>query len=436
MSTSTPARATLRRVVQYVAVGALVYFTLNVVWVAFFGGIHLRIGDTYFRSTKIEFPAIGLLVSFLVWLLSLGKAKEAILLCGSLVVGLGLGEVALRLVDHPLSRPVIDFNRWYEPSELYGHQLVKNFEGPGPLHVPVKINSVGFRDTEHAKDKPAGTIRILGLGDSFTFGWGVALEQTFLKQLEQSLHQAAARPVETFNVAVPGWGLNHYYIALKEFGLGYRPDLVVVGYWTDDLDGPPAEKLGAVPDAAWEGERRAPHRGGVMSHLRIFNFFYHLADDIKYRNRSKRIPYLHDLQARRSEWTTRAHHLIFDPGPEATATYGGQLHDHLFRIQRLATDNGAAVVVVLIPDYSQLFHPEFQHINRVLKATAQELGITFIDMTPIYEATEETRPNYFWPLDGHTNAVGHKAIADALMPVVCDLLKQRKMPCGAPAADS
>jgi hypothetical protein len=419
----------LRRIMAIGAVAALAWCAINLVWVIFFGGVHIQIGERDLHFTKIEFPLFGLVASLFIWLLALGKTTETVLVGVSLLVSLGVGEVALRLIDHPLSRPVIDFNRWYEPSELYGHQLVKNFEGPGPLHVPVKINSVGFRDAEHAKAKEPRTIRVLGLGDSFTFGWGVALEQTFLKQLEAGLQQRTQRPVEVFNMAVPGWGLNQYYIALKEYGIAYQPDVVVVGYWTDDLNGPPADKLGAVPDSTWEGERQAPLRGGALHHLRVFNFFYHLADDIKYRNRSRRIAHLHDAQARRAEWTKRPQYLITDPGPEATAKYGRQLRDHLLRIRKLTTDHGASLAVVLIPDYAQLFHPEFQHINRVMKETADQLGIPLIDMTPIYEATEGTRPNYFWPLDGHTNKVGHKAIADALLPLACDLLKERQMGC-------
>jgi hypothetical protein len=90
----------------------------------------------------------------------------------SLLFALGLVEIGLRIIDHPLSRPLVNFNRWYEPSELYGHQMVKTFEGLGPLQVPVKINSHGFRDIEHQLNKDDSTIRILGLGDSFTFGWG------------------------------------------------------------------------------------------------------------------------------------------------------------------------------------------------------------------------------------------------------------------------
>ena len=62
-------------------------------------------------------------------------------------------------------------------------------------------------------------------------------------------------------------------------------------------------------------------------------------------------------------------------------------------------------------------------------ATAQELGISFLDMTTSYEATKRAHSNYFWPLDGHTNEAGHRAIADALVPVLCERLNKKPAVC-------
>ena len=170
-------------------------------------------------------------------------------------------------------------------------------------------------------------------------------------------------------------------------------------------------------------------RGGSLRHSRLFNFFTSIADQIKYKNRSKRLAHLHDTQARQAEWTKYPHFLIADPGKEATAEHSQFLKEHLLRINTLVTTHGASLIILFIPDYAQLFHPEFQHINRIIRALSNELGISFLDMTPIYEATEQFRPNYFWPLDGHTNEVGHQAITDALLPVVCENLNKRHIPC-------
>lgn len=411
------------------AIGAVLFFSIDFVAVAFLGGINFQLGDFVFRSTTIEFPIIGLWVSSLLLPFIFGRIKEGVLLCCSLILALGLVEIGLRIIDHPFSRPLINFNRWYEPSELYGHQLVRNFEGLGPLQVPVKINSFGFRDIEHPKHKDDQTIRILGLGDSFTFGWGVSLENTYLKQLETTMLQATGRSVETINTGVPGWGLNQYYICLKEFGIQFTPDIIMVGYWPDDLNGPPVDKLGPVPNAQWEAESHIRMRGGLLHHSRLFNFFTYLADQIKYKNRSKRIPHLHDAGARRAEWAKNPDFLIADSGQDITDKRSKLLKDHLSRINALAATYGAPLIVLFIPDYSQLFHPEFQHINRIIRAISHELGIAFLDMTPLYEATEESHSNYFWPLDGHTNEVGHQAIAQALIPVLCERLNKKPATC-------
>ena len=121
----------LRRFSTVCALVAVMFFVADFIGVVFLGGINLALGPVAFRSTTLEFPIIGLLVSLLIWLLVSGRTKEGILSICSLIFALGVVEMGLRIVDHPLSRPLINFNRWYEPSELYGHQLVKSFEGLG-----------------------------------------------------------------------------------------------------------------------------------------------------------------------------------------------------------------------------------------------------------------------------------------------------------------
>lgn len=54
-------------------------------------------------------------------------------------------------------------------------------------------NNVGFRDVEHRLIKPEGTFRILGLGDSFTAGWGAAYEETYLRRSEVALNARDGR---------------------------------------------------------------------------------------------------------------------------------------------------------------------------------------------------------------------------------------------------
>jgi hypothetical protein len=91
----------------------------------------------------------------------------------------------------------------------------------------VKTNSMGFRDREFAPQKPA-KMRIVTLGDSFTFGWGVNAEESWPKLLEEHLKSTGV-DVEIANLGRPGGSPTTYAdIAEKSLDL-LHPDLLIVG---------------------------------------------------------------------------------------------------------------------------------------------------------------------------------------------------------------
>jgi len=84
------------------------------------------------------------------------------------------------------------------------------------------INSSGFRDREFPREKPAGVFRILVLGDSHAFGFGVPLDKHFTKLLEGYFTN-----VEVMNLGVSGYGVDQELLFLRDTGFAYHPDLVV-----------------------------------------------------------------------------------------------------------------------------------------------------------------------------------------------------------------
>ena len=66
------------------------------------------------------------------------------------------------------------------------------------------INSKGLRDREYPFDKPGGTKRILVLGDSYVWGYGVADDEIFTVYLEERL-AGSSPPWEVLNSGVSGW---------------------------------------------------------------------------------------------------------------------------------------------------------------------------------------------------------------------------------------
>lgn len=95
-------------------------------------------------------------------------------------------------------------------------------------------NSRGLRGArEFATPKPAGVFRIALFGDSFTFGEEVSDEETFAHHLQQLL--AAETPaVEVLNFGIHGYGHDQMLLYLREALPLYRPDVVVLGYVSDD----------------------------------------------------------------------------------------------------------------------------------------------------------------------------------------------------------
>jgi hypothetical protein len=107
------------------------------------------------------------------------------------------------------------------------------------IDAPTTINSAGFRGPSYPKAKPAGTRRIVGLGDSFMFGHGVADDAVYLQVLEELLDRFATEVrFETVNTAVPGYNTVMEVETLRAKGLAYAPDVVLIHFVGNDLELP------------------------------------------------------------------------------------------------------------------------------------------------------------------------------------------------------
>jgi len=90
-----------------------------------------------------------------------------------------------------------------------------------------RINNLGFRGEDTTLPKTR-KIRVVALGDSYTFGWGVDLEDTWVKRVETAL-RAEGRDIEILNLGVPGHGPGEYANTAERVISILKPDLVLVG---------------------------------------------------------------------------------------------------------------------------------------------------------------------------------------------------------------
>jgi lysophospholipase L1-like esterase len=121
----------------------------------------------------------------------------------------------------------------------------------GNFRVTVRTDDRGLRRTRSPQAAngagsahASAAYRILVLGDSFAFGWGVEDDETFAALLEDRLAPPpGAGRVEVLNAGVAGWSADHYALFLKEPGLALDPDLVLVVPSENDLSDLAAARL-------------------------------------------------------------------------------------------------------------------------------------------------------------------------------------------------
>ena len=98
------------------------------------------------------------------------------------------------------------------------------------------INAQGFRDfRNYSYEKPSGTLRILSLGDSHTEGFEVRQEMTFSSVIENYLTSLNIK-AEVLNTGVSGFGTAEELVFLENEGVKYKPDVVILGFYANDMD--------------------------------------------------------------------------------------------------------------------------------------------------------------------------------------------------------
>ncbi|MFT5443636.1 MAG: hypothetical protein ACI8W3_002686 [Myxococcota bacterium] len=172
----------------------------------------------------------------------------AIALSFAFAFSLVVGEVFLRFFVSP--ELILEGEKWYEHrwrarqvvvdeqpvdwrydydrfDPLYGWLPKLNYATPA-----VTTNSLGIRGSrEYAFERSPGVDRIVLIGDSFTWGektWArdIPDNEIFASLLEQRLPNT-----ESINLGVHGWGTDQQLIYLRELGLRFKPDLVVLGFF-------------------------------------------------------------------------------------------------------------------------------------------------------------------------------------------------------------
>ena len=337
------------------------------------------------------------------------RRRTVALAAGTTAVVLLACEAGLRLINLVM------------PSPIFYTDAYSRFRGePGVPFLDSRLNTMGFNDVEHARDRPAGVrYRIAALGDSMVFGV-VPYAANYLTLLESAL--APEGPVEVVNMGVPGTTPRDYLSILVNEGLAFEPDLVLVSFFIGN---------------DFESTAREPYE---RSYLATAGYFF-------WRLLTAGAPAETVFEASGPTYAddapTLAEERFFEIAVDrawiyATADAGldaglAEALSNLRQMRDVAARGGADFLVVLLPDEVQV---DTGLASRVADASGAGPGqldlarpnarladaltreaIPFLDLLPVFaDAGQRTR--LYKPRDTHWNLAGNRLAAETIAPAV------------------
>lgn len=327
------------------------------------------------------------------------------------MVTLVFAEVALRLVGIGAAEPGADAED--DGLEFFAHHPVLGWDlvpGTSDRHespefgVSLHISEQGLRsDRVYDQVPPPGVRRAVVLGDSFTFGHGVEVEQGWTARVESAMPD-----LELVNLAVTGYGVDQMVLRLEQRStdteLAFRPHLVIAAIFVadvfrvvDDVYMGYRKPHFVLDDGAADGLRlvgvpvppKAPEPSGPLFGSRLAGLFA-----------GRAVPLMQHL------------------GFGASWPITGRLLERL-RVRTEAA--GARLAVVVLPkDRAVLDGGLRSDVNRratrELDVLLDDLGIPYLDLTQSLAAHAESAPDVslYYPGDGHWTAAGHRVAAETI----------------------
>jgi lysophospholipase L1-like esterase len=295
----------------------------------------------------------------------------------------------------------------YEPDPVLYWRLKPNQDCYSKVgRFPVHVNQHGTRGRDFPESKLPGTIRVVCIGDSRTFGWGLREEETYPSQLEKLLREKiSSQKVEIINAGVNAWTFPQMTAFLRERALKWQPDLVILGdanLWTQFSDrGDPAFR---------RSFRRRVHLKNFLRRFALYHFVVETRlQEFYAHHRSKFIPVDPNQDALFKEQQQKDPDAFF--------------RESIEQFCRIARTNGIVPVILYLPPEEALTTTNncFAGVLRAKEQVSARLGVPLVDMTGALR--QEAKDLYLDADPVHLNAAGNEIIGRRLFEVVSPFLK-------------
>lgn len=406
------------------------------------------------------------------------KSGSTVLKNLALVAGSVLFVVLLSLVADRIFGAIRRPPGLPERYELIFPPLSEQHYESADFRYSVYINSIGIRDRELPRER-GDAFRVLAIGDSYTYGWGVDIENTWMRILEKQLRDAGHN-VEILNLGKPGAG-PPFYSELAEKAIPLlRPDLVLVcmlqgndlraagpetntpapvrDFWETvralypnftlymrDLrreqeyagrshEEMPKQVSSAEDNRTWTANTAKDFLSKMTPEQRArFDAF---DDEVKEAYLSGNLnPYMIDLGMQNPDFYI----LTMDVEDAWTQTCIERTASHFSRVRKAAEAYGADTAVLCIPEGPYVNKPALVSMGRMgynmpdwllttdsmdesVRRAAALAGLPFLGVTDAFRKQQDN-PQLYFELDGHPTPQGNQLMADALRPLLEPLLQ-------------
>jgi len=311
------------------------------------------------------------------------------------------------------------------------------------LTTEVQLNNLGLRSPDVGSRAP-DELRVLCLGDSFTFGYGVDADTAYPAMLRRVLAERLGRPVVTGNAGVPGYGSVEQARCLDRLMDTFDPDVITMTIYLgndfrDDqvLDSYVVDGLALT--GVWARTLRSSWRARLMMRSRALMWLENsliqsghglaIRPVLSQKEKEAAFGYPPEQQQFAGLWMD-----VVDEGAwrdrEGTPIVGRVLDRVATSLRAMRERAGDVPVLVLIlPSWYHLDEAdrvgELQRmelepdgfrrglIQERLQALCADLSIPVLDLTETLDTLVDSRSMYL-PVNRHLNADGHHLAADRL----------------------
>jgi lysophospholipase L1-like esterase len=283
--------------------------------------------------------------------------------------------------------------------------------------VVIRTNALGYRNPEVG---PHSRTRVLFLGDSITVAQYLHEEATFVRRV-QALSETHGPPLETINAAIAGIGLENELAILRETGLLTDPDIVVLGFFLNDVEPSPGVRV-LQPPVFLEWSWFARHLGRVAPFLlRAETFRLDSWETGPWRRELRALypPGDGDPEQEPGAFNAAILAAYRDWGSAWTVSAWRRIEPLLMEFRRLATEHGFTPLIICFPVALQArARFLYDQPQARLRSAAARLDVPVLDLLPFLREIEPRDPAPIFVDHCHYTGHGHEVLAPRILDFI------------------